>query len=94
MLLKVVSSTRLGSIIIKRTSLGEACSSRQQIIELRQTVLPLPVAPAISRWGIRDRSAATASPPAPLPSASDSLVLAFIFWKTLVSTTPRRLTSP
>ncbi|MBA7640798.1 hypothetical protein ES703_48469 [subsurface metagenome] len=33
-----------------------------------------------------------ASPPAPLPRASAIVVLACSFWKTLVSTTPRRLT--
>ncbi|MBA7624031.1 hypothetical protein ES703_31435 [subsurface metagenome] len=94
MLLNGVSSTRLGSIIMNRTSLGELCSNRQQIAEFKQTVLPLPVAPAISRWGILDKSAAIASPPAPLPSARASLDLASTFWKLLVSITPRRLTTP
>ena len=58
----VVSSTRFGSMRTRRSSSGVLCSSRPAMIELMQTLLPLPVAPAISRCGIfaevrRDRLA-------------------------------------
>ena len=46
------------------------------MIAFMQTLLPLPVAPAISRWGILPRSATTGTPETPLPSASASFVLA------------------
>src|SRR4030042_760697 len=92
MLLYCVSSTLLGSIRIKRTSLGVLFISRQQIIVLRHTVLPLPVAPATRRWGILVKSAEIDSPPAPLPNARAILDLETNFWNALVSTTPRRLT--
>ena len=42
------------------------------MIALMQTLLPLPVAPAISRCGIFARSATTGSPETPLPRASAS----------------------
>ena len=38
-------------------------------MELRQTLLPAPVAPAISRCGMRARSTTTGSPETFLPSA-------------------------
>ena len=46
---------------------------------LIQTDLPLPVAPAIRRWGISARSVLKGSPEAVLPSASMSL--ASCAWK-------------
>jgi hypothetical protein len=41
-------------------------------MELRQTLLPLPVAPATSRCGMRPRSATTGAPAMSLPSAMAS----------------------
>ena len=64
------SSTRLGSIMTKRTSSGDACIRMQAMIELMQTLLPLPVAPAIKRWGILARSVTLGSPETLFPSAS------------------------
>ncbi len=69
------SSTTFGSIIRKRTSSGVDLYKRLIIIEFMHTDLPEPVEPAISRWGILERSA-TATPPAmSLPSATVSLLL-------------------
>ena len=44
-----------------------------EIIVFMQTLLPLPVAPAIKRWGILARSATTGLPETPSPSAIASL---------------------
>ena len=66
---RLASSTLLGSISTKRTSSGVLCMSRQPIMELMQTLLPLPVAPAMRRCGILERSVATGSPDTPLPKA-------------------------
>src|SRR5207248_1643490 len=60
--LKVVSSTILGSIMSSRRRSGLLWNKRPAIKELRQTLLPDPVAPAISRCGIRARSTTTGSP--------------------------------
>ena len=43
------SSTRFGSIMMKRTSSGVAFIMIPLMIEFMQTLLPDPVAPAISR---------------------------------------------
>ena len=61
------NSTRLGSIIRKRTSSGVACIIMLVTMALMQTLLPLPVAPAMSRCGILVRSAATTSPATAFP---------------------------
>ena len=52
-----VSSTRLGSIITKRTSFGVLRISSDVIRLAKPMDLPLFVAPPMSRWGIRVRSA-------------------------------------
>ena len=44
--------------------------SRQAMIELRQTDLPDPVAPAMSRWGMSARSVTASAPATPVPSAT------------------------
>ena len=64
------------------------------MMESRQTVLPLPVAPAMSRCGIFVRSPATDSPPAPLPRATASFDLACIFWNDVLSMTLLNATEP
>gem|GEM_PF-3034794 len=64
------NSTCLGSIMIMRTCSGEVRYSRLQTMELMHTDLPLPVAPAMSRWGILLRSHNTGSPEMPLPKAA------------------------
>ncbi|OPZ61994.1 MAG: hypothetical protein BWY85_02231 [Firmicutes bacterium ADurb.Bin506] len=61
------SSTRFGSIIRRRTSLGAALNSMLQIMELRHTLFPEPVAPATSRCSILLRSPTTAAPAMSLP---------------------------
>ncbi len=69
---KADSSTRFGSIITKRTSSGFAFIMSPLMIEFMQTLLPQPVAPAMSRWGIFARSATIGTPETPLPRASAS----------------------
>ena len=56
------SSTRLGSIMISRTSSGVARKRMLDSIELIATDLPVPVDPAISRCGIVARSVMYGSP--------------------------------
>src|SRR5699024_11482687 len=63
----------LGSIIIIFTSWGFARINIVVIILFTQTLLPLPVAPAINRWGILFNSASTASPDISLPKATNNL---------------------
>ena len=63
------SSTTLGSIRISLTSSGPERNKKLMMIELTQTDLPLPVEPAISRWGILHRSATWAVPAISFPSA-------------------------
>ena len=58
-----------------------------------QTLLPLPVAPAISRCGIFARSATTGSPATLLPRASASLERPASRWNAVLSITLRRATS-
>ena len=58
-----VSSTRLGSTISMRNWSGGLVKSRDATTELRHTLLPLPVAPAISRCGNPARSVTTEDPP-------------------------------
>ena len=50
--LYTTNSTILGSIMIMRTSWGDALYSRLRIMELTHTDLPEPVVPAMSTWGI------------------------------------------
>ena len=50
------SSTILGSIISRRTSSGLRMKSSDASMTFSPTLLPAPVAPATSRWGILDRS--------------------------------------
>ena len=54
-----VSSTRLGSIRIMRSSLGVARMSKDVMNALMHDDLPAPVAPATRRWGILARFAQT-----------------------------------
>ena len=65
----IPSSRRFGSIMISRTSSGVARYRMLVSIAFRPTDLPVPVAPAISRWGMVARSATTGSPWMVLPSA-------------------------
>ena len=51
-----VSSTILGSIISMRTSSGVRVNKNVVMMVFMQTLLPAPVAPAISTWGMRARS--------------------------------------
>ena len=60
---------RLGSTSRKRTSSGVALYKMLRIMALRPTLLPLPVAPAMSRWGILARSVTTGAPMMSLPRA-------------------------
>ena len=53
------SSTILGSIRISLTSSGRLVIRIDRIIAFRQTDLPVPVRPAISRWGMSARSKAS-----------------------------------
>ncbi len=64
------SSSIFGSIMIRRTCSAVALYSRLRIIALIATDLPEPVVPAISRCGMRARSATIGAPPMSLPSAS------------------------
>ena len=66
------SSSIFGSIMIIRTCSGVALYTRLSTIALMPTDLPEPVVPAISRCGMRARSATTGTPPMSLPSASAS----------------------
>ena len=68
----IPSSSRFGSIMISRTSSGVARYSTLVSIPFRPTDLPVPVDPAISKWGMTARSAMKGSPWIVLPSASDS----------------------
>ena len=65
----VDSSSILGSIMIIRRSRGDALKSTLMIMAFMDTDLPVPVAPAIRRCGIRARSATTTLPVVSLPSA-------------------------
>ena len=58
----VFSSIRLGSIIKSRTRSGDDLYRMLRIMEFKATLFPVPVAPAISRWGILARSATTGLP--------------------------------
>ena len=60
--LYVVSSTILGSIMMNWTSSGVRVQSSEAMIEFTHTLLPEPVAPAMSRWGIVARSVAMGLP--------------------------------
>ena len=64
------SSTFLGSIRISLTSSGRLVIRIERIIALRQTDLPVPVRPAISRWGMSARSKTSGMPLASLPRNS------------------------
>jgi len=67
-----LSSTRLGSTIKNLTSSGVARKRMLTIIEFRQTLLPVLVAPAMSRCGMRCRSATRQWPEMSLPNANAS----------------------
>ena len=66
------SSSRLGSTITSFSSSGEALYIMEMIIELMKTLLPVPVAPAISRCGICARSVIRMRPIRSLPIVRDS----------------------
>ena len=61
------SSTFLGSMRIILTSSGVRVMRIERIIALRQTDLPVPVRPAMSKWGISARSKTRADPWHPCP---------------------------
>ncbi len=67
------NSTRFRSTSTSRTSSGVALHSKLEISALTMTLLPEPVAPAISRCGILARSAARACPATSRPRAKVSL---------------------
>ena len=90
--LKGVNSTRLGSTIKMRSWSGVLVSRNDATMELMQTLLPLPVAPAISTWGKAARSSTTGLPPVSWPSAMGRPPLAAILVKAGVSMTSRRCT--
>ena len=54
---------------ISLTSSGLERNSKLMMMLLTQTDLPLPVLPAMSRWGILHRSDTCATPAMSLPSA-------------------------
>ena len=58
--------------MMKRHSLGAKRNSSERMKVLMPTDLPDPVVPAISKCGIRARSAMTGAPPMSLPSTSGS----------------------
>ena len=60
---------------------------------LRHTLLPLPVAPAMRRWGIFARSATTGTPETPLPREIASFDFALMSWYSELSMTFRRVTT-
>ncbi len=67
--LKFTSSTILGSIIKSCNVSGVCLKSRAAMMLLMHTDLPDPVAPAMSRWGMAARSAATGAPETLRPMA-------------------------
>ena len=64
------SSTFLGSIRIIFTSSGRLVIRIERIIAFKQTDLPVPVRPAISRWGMSARSKTSGMPLTSLPRKS------------------------
>ena len=70
MVLYTLNSTCLGSTMISRTCSGVVRYSRLHTMALMHTDLPLPVAPAMSRWGILLKSHSTGDPAMSLPSAT------------------------
>jgi len=77
--------------MIRRRSSGVFWKSRQAMMALTHTDLPEPVVPAMSRWGMAVRSAATGVPstlwPRPMRSVES------IRFSSGLSITSRRLTS-
>ncbi len=73
----------MGSISISFTWAGVALYKRLVIIELIQTLLPEPVAPAINRCGIAARSTTTGFPAMSFPRAT--VILEALFLKRLLS---------
>src|SRR5574341_477139 len=69
------SSSRLGSTRIRRTCSGVALYRMDMIMALMVTLLPEPVEPAMSRWGMVARSATTMRPLMSLPMESVSFDL-------------------
>ena len=67
------SSTFLGSIRIIFTSSGRLVIKIDRIIAFRQTDLPVPVLPAISRWGMSARSNTMGVPFTSLPRIQGDL---------------------
>ena len=90
--MKGVNSTCFGSTISIRSWSGGLVSSMDATMELMQTLLPLPVAPAIIMCGSPDRSIATDSPPASAPRAMGRPPLETIFRKSAESITSRIVT--
>jgi hypothetical protein len=66
------NSTRFGSIIISFTSSGRALYRKLVMMQLRQTLLPDPVAPAMSRCSSLVKSATSGLPVMSRPSAMAS----------------------
>ena len=89
----MVSSTRLGSIRIIRTSSGVARVRIEVISPLRQTDLPAPVAPAMSMCGILARLATTHPALDVLAQADHHRVVVAAARSATRSTSPRLTTS-
>ena len=58
---------------------GESLNSRLLTIAFRETLFPVPVAPATSRWGILAKSVTKGAPVISLPSAMVSLKVEFLY---------------
>ena len=87
-----VSSTRFGSTSTSRNDSGEWCVIRLVMMPLIDTLLPDPVAPAMSRWGIPVRSTAIGCPATPRPSAMARPPRFATRWNSRDSITPRNET--
>jgi len=87
-----LSSTRLGSTRIMRTSSGVARTMIEVIIEFTKLDLPEPVAPATSRCGILAMFAKTTRPSTSLPRPTMSGLSLARAWG-LRRTSPRETTS-
>ena len=86
--LYICISTTFGSTIMKRRSSGVILNSSERIIEFMQTLLPLPVEPAISAWGIFAKSRTIGTPVMSLPSATGiSALLSFHSRDSIISRT-------
>jgi len=87
---KKVSSTRFGSIITRRNSLGVLRMMSDMMIEVSEMLLPLLVDPPISKCGIRVKSVYWLTPLTSLPRATMSRDL--LSWNSRLSHSSRKVT--